>query len=322
MKKRISALLLIVALTSCEPKTIMTEDYIIPSKNDVKNLECYKRVVIFGIDGAGGALEYIDTPNFDNIFSTGSINYHGVAQIPTSSAENWSSMFYGVTADTHKKNNDYISLHPHVNTFLPSVFKTYSSRHIKDTFFSVVNWTPINKGIFENFDNFKKVNVADIHTKLNCYQLDEKVADYAIERLNEYDDTITFLQFESVDNEGHLHGADSKSYEYSIQVVDGLIGRVYSAYLEHDMLDSTLFICVSDHGHLPEGGHGGETEQEKAVTIAVNGNKANIIQGTTELYYTHYLASIILYALGETQPSHYEGGIPYNLFNTLPEKPI
>ena len=84
----------------------------------------FKHVVIFGVDGAGGEFENIDTPNFDRIFGSGSINYHGVAQSPTISARNWGSMIYGVSASTHKKTNSYIASNKHTDENLPSFIKS------------------------------------------------------------------------------------------------------------------------------------------------------------------------------------------------------
>ena len=80
----------------------------------------YKRVVIFGVDGAGGEFASIDTPNFDRIFSKGSINHNGVSQSPTISAQNWGAMIYGVGPNTHQKANGYIASNKHTDENLPS----------------------------------------------------------------------------------------------------------------------------------------------------------------------------------------------------------
>lgn len=314
MKKYISLTFVLSLVCGCKTAPTM---FIVPTAKQVQMISPYKRIVIFGVDGAGGAFLNANTPNFDRIFSNGSINYNGQAQIPTISAENWSSMFYGVTAETHGKTTDIICNNPHNDQKFPSVIKTYSLKYSESTFCSIVNWAPINDGIFESIDNLSKISITKIFQGFSDYQIDEKVSEYAIKRLEEYDDTITFLHFGNVDYCGHKFGSSSKEYLDSIEQVDTLIGNIYDKYLAYNRIDSTLFICISDHGHRPTGGHGGDSELEKTVTFAASDGGKNIIKGTTDVFYTHYLASVILYALGEKQPKHYEGGVPNNLFSTL-----
>ena len=64
-----------------------------------------------------------------------------------------------------------------------------------------------------------------------------------------------------VDESAHLHG--SRSPEYAREVVNaGAFVARYAASLD---LDQDALVVVSDHGHLPEGGHGGD---EPAVSHA------------------------------------------------------
>ena len=274
----------------------------------------FKHVVIFGVDGAGGEFENIDTPNFDRIFGSGSINYHGVAQSPTISAQNWGSMIYGVSASTHKKTNSYIASNKHTDENLPSFIKTYATNHKKATYFSAVNWSPINFGLFEDVENLTKVNGSEVYEGLSSEDIDQKVADSVVERLKERKDRVVFTQFDSVDHAGHSYGPESDKYINAIKNIDRLIGQIYDAYASKNLLKSTLFMCVSDHGHKPNGGHGGDSEKEKSTMIAVNGGRKKIIQGCCESYTTADVATIVLHALNEPLPSHYEGKVPNNMF--------
>lgn len=274
----------------------------------------YQHVVIFGVDGAGGEFSNIDTPNFDRIFGSGSMNYHGLAQLPTMSAQNWGSMAYGVTPETHGKTNSDVADHQHTDENLPSFIKTHATKHEDATYYSAVNWKPINYGIFEDLPNLTKDNIAQTYPGLSSAEVDDKVAEHVIHRVQDHQDTIVFMQFDSVDHAGHAHGNQSNEYIQSIQHIDTLMGQIYDAYEEKNLLSSILFICVSDHGHTASGGHGGETDSEKAVTIAVNGGKGNIIQGSCESYTNTDLAPIVLHALNEEIPEHYQGKLPNNMF--------
>ena len=310
IQKKPVILLLLPLLLGCKNKAKE------PEQEKMKPLaNPYEHVVIFGVDGAGGEFKNIDTPNFDRIFGSGSINYDGVAQSPTISAQNWGAMAYGVGPEKHGKTNSYIANNKHTDASLPSFFKTHSDKHPDATYASIVNWTPLNYGMFEDIPNLYKDNISDQYS-LSSYEIDEKVAEHCIARVQEHSDAIVFLDFDSVDAAGHSAGSSSELYKEYIRHIDTLLGQIYDAYVEKNLLVTTLFMCVSDHGHTPTGGHGGESELEKAVVIAVNGGGNKVIQGNCGAYTTTDVAPIVLYALGEEIPSHYDGKVPENMFIT------
>lgn len=290
---------------------------IVPTEADLSRAKVYDRVVIFGVDGAGGMFDRCDTPNFDAIFANGSVNLQGMAQYPTISAPNWGSMLLGVTAQSHNITNDKAKLFANNGKKYPSVFGIYAKAHPGSTFFSCVTWAAINKGIIENkIPGMTKVYGKDL-TDGDSFAIDRAVAEKVVERLQTHDDKIVFMHFDSVDHAGHDFGNRSEEYKEAIERTDECLGIVYNGYKAQNKTDGTLFICVTDHGHTIEGGHGEESVSEKTTTLAVAGNKGDIIQGSSGAYVTQDLASIILYALGTPQPAHFEGGVPTNLFNTL-----
>ena len=160
-------------------------------------------------------------------------------------------------------------------------------------------------------------------TKLNVTSLiegesddvDKEVARLVAERVKDHNDKIVYMQFDSVDHAGHGYGAESSEYRLAMEKVDGYIGLIYDAYKEKGLIEDTLFICVSDHGHTVKGGHGKESALEKQTTLALAGK--TVKKGASAKYVTHDLASIVLYALGVKQPARYAGGIPKNLFTVL-----
>ena len=274
----------------------------------------YEHIVIFGVDGAGGEFKNVDTPNFDKIFGSGSINYNGVAQSPTISAQNWGSMIYGVGPEVHQKTNAYIASNKHNDESLPSFIKTYSEKHPSATYYSAVNWGPINYGLFEDIDKLTKVNVAEENSDLGAKDVDAMVATSVASRTLTHNDTIVFTQFDYVDHAGHSYGNKSTEYIDAIRHIDQQMGVIYDAYKLTGKLSRTLFIAVSDHGHTEAGGHGGDSESEKAVMIAVNGGGNKIIHGSCESYTTTDVAPIVLHALKEEIPSHYSGKVPNNMY--------
>ena len=302
-----------------EEKEDRRSEGVVPSDADLLNSPRYKRVMIFGIDGAGGDFDEHDTPNFGRIFSSGSINLHGVSEYPTISAQNWGSMFTGMSPQKHQFTNEKSCVFPKMFDPYPTFFKIHSQSDPSATMFSAAAWIPINYGLIEPF----------VHnlTKEYCYftvsgdktyeKVDERVKDTVIERIKTHQDSIIFAHFDNIDEVAHMSGKPSKALDDAFSIIDSHIGEIYDTYASLGLLDETLFILVSDHGHKLGGGHGGESEQEKEATLAVVGRKGDIIEGSSGKFVTRDLASIVLYALGDKQPDHMEGGVPRNLFASL-----
>ena len=296
---------------------------ILPSDEQIAAAIKYDRVLIIGVDGAGGYFGNMETPNFDKMFPAdkSSITYTGLSQYPTVSAQNWGSMLHGVRYQKHFLNNDIVEKYPYTYFKYPSVFKAYAKNHKKAKFLTSCTWTPINKGIVENMISIKKRHAVGSYPTTEGY--DKSTCEEYIKALSDRDPAIGFLQFDQVDHAGHSAGAPGTGYgdaefQKAISNVDELIGMLYKAYEEKGWIDSTMFLLVSDHGHkLEGGGHGGETIEEKNVTLAVWGAKGNIIPGTPGKYVTQDLAAIVMYGLGEKQPESWEARVPYNIFTTL-----
>ena len=301
-----------------------------PTDEDIKYLYehglVYDHVIIFGVDGAGGYFPNVDTPHFDRIFDGGSVTYTGMSQWHTESAQNWTSMIHGVKCQTHGVENSNVDDQPYTDSRYPSFFKEYAYSHEGAKMAAINDWESINKGIIENdIPGLTKID-AGRYCEEECEGLDwvesEKVIDRVVSELviNEIQTnhpSIIFMHFDTVDSSGHTYGSSSQQYRDGIQYVDQLMGNIYDAAINQGWHDNTLFIAVTDHGHKPNGGHGWNQPIVCHTTLAVNGHKGNIIAGEAGYYVTHDLASVVMYALGEKQPSSWEGGVPENIFKNL-----
>ena len=76
---------------------------------------------------------------------------------------------------------------------------------------------------------------------------------------------LAFIHILRVDTAGHQHGGDSSAYRTAAKEADALLARLLAADP-----DARWFV-VSDHGHLPRGGHGGEERAIRQVTGCVAG---------------------------------------------------
>lgn len=326
-----------------------------PTDEDIENAVPYKRVVIFGVDGAGvyWQHDHCKTPNFDRIFKKGSISYSAMSQFPTASGHNWTSILHGAPYFVHGVTNEkayHISFdnkrhYPNHHRF-PSIFRVVSDAHPQATMSSVCTWEAINRGIVESLDKFPLIEGTNEHTLFKCTvgpyyknmgfsakECDEEVAQIAIDhgslaKKGSYkpfdpsalrDDMVSFVCFDYVDHvgDGCRHGTGTPEYIKAVEDADGFLGTMYDAYVAKGWEKDTLFILVTDHGMRYTGGHGHNQKIVRECTVAVAGELGNIIPGTPGKTTTQDVASIALYGLGIKQPDTYLSRVPRGMFNTL-----
>ncbi|HEY0192299.1 MAG TPA: alkaline phosphatase family protein [Kofleriaceae bacterium] len=79
------------------------------------------------------------------------------------------------------------------------------------------------------------------------------------------DAPLVFVHVLEVDTAGHQHGGDSAAYRAAAGHADGVLGQLLAA-----APDARWFL-LSDHGHLPGGGHGGEERELRQVEGCIAG---------------------------------------------------
>lgn len=289
-----------------------TSEGYIPTAEQLEHATKYSRVVVFGVDGAGSHFEETETPNFDRIFSTGSINYRSLVQHQADSAPNWGSMLHGVKYAKHRVHNEDSANKPYTNDKYPSIYKIAHSYYENRKSISINNWPNINNGLIEpDLDYVVKINT----------ETDSTINQNFFDNFLTVDPLITWMVYDDVDAAGHGTGL-SETYFNAIKEVDRKIGKVYDFLEANNKVNDTLFLCVADHGHKVHGGHGigypFENELVIRTTIAVNGKLGNIVErGKMGKAVTHDVASIILYGLGVPQPNNFDGRVPFNIFSDL-----
>ena len=129
---------------------------------------------------------------------------------------------------------------------------------------------------------------------------------------------ISYMHLDQVDHAGHNYGYSKPGYIHAISRVDNLIGWLYDAFEEAGMLEDTLFILCTDHGHRYPGGHknhGKNTDEEVNITFAVAGK--TVKSGTPGKYVNTDLAAVVSYALGVKACDEWQGLVPYDMFTAL-----
>ena len=314
---------ILIVVGSCLGSLVFTRFSrgVLPTDEDLAKAVTYQRVLIIGVDGAGNYFADADTPNFDRIFGDGSVNYNAISQYPTNSAPNWTSMMHGVRYQKHGVTNSSAAKKRYSKDQYPSIFKVCAEAYPEARMLSAAAWMPINYGVIEDMDNLIKYSGPKDHPEDKLFTAEDiRMKDAYIGELQKgVDPKIGFMYFAETDDIAHAKGRKSQEFWDAMHTVDGYIGEVYDEYVKRGWAEDTLFVFVTDHGHKYFGGHGGNTRNERTVTIAVAGAKGNVIKGQpTGRAVTHDVASIVAYGLGIKQPDTWEGNVPYGIFNTLP----
>jgi hypothetical protein len=94
----------------------------------------------------------------------------------------------------------------------------------------------------------------------------------AVHHLTAFDYDLSFVYFAGTDKTAHLLGTTGDEYAEAIRREDAWTGglldavRSRSTYADEDW----LIVVTTDHGHLDEGGHGGNSPQERQAFVAMS----------------------------------------------------
>ncbi len=233
-----------------------------------------KKVVLIGWDGVRvDVLAEAHTPNFDRLVARGTFSDAALTRMPTVSGPGWSSMVTGVWAVKHGvmgnefSDNDY-ERYPDFLTRLEQLDPSFKT-------FALLNWPPlgtpasggpmIGDGI-------------DIKININGDTVGYGEADLLVCRLGEDellqgDSDAVFLYFGNIDVVGHDTSSLSDEYREAIQEADRCLGRLLTAIKNRKRAanEDWLILMSTDHGRTDEGGHGGDSIQERTIFYLASG---------------------------------------------------
>ncbi|MDC0935445.1 alkaline phosphatase family protein [Pirellulales bacterium] len=286
-----------------------------------------KKSLVVGIDGMGfgdKGFSVASTPNMDALIDgTWSPGYNGAysdqafaggvlgtpTQQVTVSGPGWTTMLTGVWADQHNVTGNGFS-NPDVanNPAYLGTAKANDNSLVTATFL----WWPIlNASIVEPINNDGDAN-NDLDYQLVTENDAATVAD-VVERLNmngfgDLDADLSFVELDDGDAAGHRCGSSGQCYEDELEELDSQVGQILTAIRGRPTFDSEDWqvIVSADHGHLPAGGHGGQSTIERTIPFIVSSRTLN--QGTLPQGVSHAdIAPTVLDHFGIPIPAHYAG---------------
>ncbi len=291
MKNFLLLLLLIPLLVSCQQFEL------------TEAKASYDSVVFIGIDGAGSCLG--SSSEFAEIFSTNSAwTSTATSEMPSASAQNWGSYLHGVTPQKHNCVNGSLACERFPYPQYPSVFKILREVYPDSKLTSFSEWNAINYGLIEPsakvYKSSDKRFCATVHST-------QEIEDMTLNYLKSNTPTLLFVHLDNVDETGHSKGYGSAEYLVEVQKAVQFIKKIDQA-LDYS---KTLLIVATDHGGIDKN-HGGDTPQERNITIAIKGK--TITQQTLDSkVMPKDITPVILKALGVKKPTFMEGEIPEGL---------
>ncbi len=101
---------------------------------------------------------------------------------------------------------------------------------------------------------------------------DDDVAAYACARLGQEDVVASFVYFGEPDEFAH-HKGTGAGYTASIERCDARVGRLLEAISARANSggEAWTVVVVTDHGHVDNGGHGGDSTHERTAWMAAAG---------------------------------------------------
>jgi len=289
-----------------------------------------KKSLFFGIDGLGfgeQGFSVASTPFMDSLINgSWQSGYQGAysdqafaggvlgtpSQQITVSGPGWSTMLTGVWTDRHGvtgngssfASGDYANNPPYLATVKAAIPSLTTVSH--------VYWPPIDDYIMASVDNDgDPTNDLDFHASYSNDAVAVAAAIDDIDGTSGRDPDAVFISVDLVDGAGHASGSSSSGYRQAVETADNYVGQALAAIASRPSFDNEdwQIVVTSDHGHLPGGGHGGQTQLERTIPFIVASESLN--QGAFPLFpqpVSHAdAAPTILDHFGVAIPSHYYG---------------
>jgi hypothetical protein len=144
-------------------------------------------------------------------------------------------------------------------------------------------------------------------------QADRQIAQAAIRFLDELSADFLVVHFDQVDSAGHAYGGASTAYYEAAMRVDALIRQIAQAM----NLSTATLVVTADHGHLDQGGHGGDEPEVITTPFVVAG--MGVMPGAHESIRQTDIAPTIAALLGTGLPALNEGQIRFEMLDMSAE---
>lgn len=232
------------------------------------------KVLMIGIDGVRpDLLAAARTPNLDRLAREGSYTASARTGYPSVSGPGWSSFLIGVWPDKHgvldnefegKAYDDYPDVLSRLEALRPALV-TYAA----------ADWLPLvtddhNGPVIS--DRVDRKFIVDGYDT-GWAEADSMVVDDAVRTLSTEDPDLAFVYLGNPDEVSHTSGGIGAEYVAALERADGEVGRLIEAVRSRSSAaeEDWLVLVSTDHGRREDGGHGGDTQEERTIFYLASG---------------------------------------------------
>lgn len=269
---RVGTGLTIVVLTACG-----VADDAPPEAAALEGGAATKKVLVIGIDGVRpDVLAQVPTPNLDALAAGGTFSDRAQTRPPTVSGPGWSSMLIGVWPEKHgvvdnefegKRYDQYPDFLTRIEQVRPEL-ETYAA----------IDWLQLGA---DTLGGPLISDAIDVKHVFDGYTLtwpggDSAVVDAATRQLRDANPDAAFAYLGNPDETSHETGAIGDEYRAAIALADRHVGMLIDAirarpsYSQEDW----LVLVSTDHGRREDGGHGGDSAEERTIFYIASGPSA------------------------------------------------
>ncbi|MFF5032403.1 alkaline phosphatase family protein [Nocardia salmonicida] len=236
--------------------------------------EVVNKVVVIGIDGLMfDKADSAQAPRLRHLAAQGLLSQGDIAGHITISGPSWASALTGVWDTEHGITDNEFDASPFLAH--PSVFTRIERADPARYTVSIGTWHQIAT-IAATGD--RRADVA-LTTVPVADDPDESATDAAtatdvVSAIERCGPDLVFTHLDQIDLAGHQHGGASRAYLAAIRRVDALVGQIVAAVDRRAQAfprEQWTVLVTTDHGHLPTGGHGGQTPAETADFVIARG---------------------------------------------------
>jgi predicted AlkP superfamily pyrophosphatase or phosphodiesterase len=222
----------------------------------------------------------VNTPHIDRLAAEGLFTNQAMTGYPSVSGPGWSSMLNGVWPDKHGVTDN--SFEGERYDDFPDFLTRIEQIRPELATFAVADWAPLGRS---DQGSPTISDAVDIKHVLDGYELgwaeaDAKSVQLAVQQLEASDPDALFVYLGNPDEVSHEHNSIGSEYRDAIALADEHVGvlveaiRTRATYREEDW----LILSSTDHGRRSDGGHGGDSEEERMIYFLANG--PSVIPGT------------------------------------------
>lgn len=189
--------------------------------------------------------------------------------MPTVSGPSWSTLLTGKRQDIHKVIDNHFVDHELHNA--PDLLTQAKKINPLLTTYVAAGWPPLVdvNDVGPVIADAGHIRFHNDGEKLGYLQVDQEVFEHAKVTLKELKPELSFVYFCGVDEAGHKYGSIEAPYFEAVTRIDNYVKELHSILQKSGEVWN--LIVVTDHGHRDEGGHGGDSPQERASFVIAHG---------------------------------------------------